>query len=306
MENLNENLNNSNNKKDYRDYYYYYDDNTKIDVKFYDNGDNKVRKIESTYIIEEHPESVAVKIKERMKWSKFGDAMNSNLQEGITKSGDEVFIEFNPDLKRTFFHESPPRKTSSEKVYYDDITNAFCNPNTQSSDILKLYNHYFKDNNSNNGNNNSKTENKVENKVEFKPEVKKSIIKCRHCGSYEHWSVNCPIQVEKQKEIDDKKEEEKQREYQLQKELELKNRAELCGLKLIELPTDLLDYEIRDHLSKFGRITYFFYVKHKKSKKFTGNVYVTYSSKKENEDAFENIPKKPLGYIFPTVEYSKS
>ena len=25
---------------------------------------------------------------------------------------------------------------------------------------------------------------------------------------------------------------------------------------------------------------------------------------KENEDAFENIPKKPLGYVFPTVEYS--
>ena len=298
MENSN-NINNINNKNNYRDYYYYKDDNTKIDVKFYDNGDNKIRKIESTYIIEEFPESVAAKIKERMKWSKFGDAMNSNLQEGITKSGDEVFIEFNPDLKRTFFHKSPPRETSNKKVYYDDITTAFCNPNTQSSDILKLYKHYFNDNSSN-------SSNKTENKVEIKPDVKRGIIRCRHCGSYEHWSVGCSIQVEKQKEIDDKKEEEKQREYNLQKELELKNRAELCGLKIIELPTDLLDYEIRDHLSKFGRITYFFYVKHKKSRKFTGNVYVTYSSKKENEDAFENIPKKPFGYIFPTVEYSKN
>jgi hypothetical protein len=297
IENSKENLNNHK----YRDYYYYYDDNTKIDVKFYDNGDNKIRKIESTYIIEEFPESVAAKIKERMKWAKFGDAMNSNLQEGITKSGDEVFLEFNPDLKKTFFHKSEPRKTSNEKVYYDDITKAFSDPNIQSNDILKLYHQYFKDDKKDN-----KKDNKIENKVEIKHEVKKSIIRCRHCGSYEHWSVGCPIQVEKQKEIDDKKEEEKQKEYELQKELELKNRAELCGLKIVELPTDLLDYEIRDHLSKFGRITYFFYVKHKKSKKFTGNVYVTYSSKKENEDAFENIPKKPLGYIFPTVEYSKS
>ena len=76
------------------------------------------------------------------------------------------------------------------------------------------------------------------------------------------------------------------------------------GLNLVVLPTDLLDYEIRDYLSKFGIIIYFFYVKHKKSKKFTGNVYVTYSTQKENNDAIENIPKKPLGYVFPTVEYA--
>ena len=305
IENSEENSNNSNNNynytyKNYRDYYYYYDDNTKIDVKFYDNGDDKIKKVETTYIIKEYPESIAGKIKERMKWEKFGDAANSNLQEGITKSGDEIFIDFNPDLKRTFFHKSSPRITSNEKVYYDDITTAFCNPNVQPNEILKLYNQYFKNDNKTK----TKTENKTENKTEFKLEVKKSIIQCRHCSSYEHWSVGCPRQIEKQKEIDEKREEEKQKEYELQKELDLKKRAELCGLKIVELPTDLLDYEIRDHLSKFGLITYFFYVKHKKSKKFTGNVYVTYSTQKENDDALENIPKKPLGYVFPTVEYS--
>ena len=82
----------------------------------------------------------------KYKWKKFGDATNSNLQEGITKSGDEVFIDFNPDLKKTFFHKSPPRTTSNEKVYYDDITKAFCNPNIQSNEILKLYTKIFKNN----------------------------------------------------------------------------------------------------------------------------------------------------------------
>jgi len=141
---------------------------------------------------------------------------------------------------------------------------------------------------------------------------KKKLVSCRHCGSGDHWSMDCHISKQNKE-----KEKEKEREVmKINKKYDgdgdgNKNRnrnndyePKLKGLKITELDPSLSNNEIKDALAKFGSIVYYNNVV-KENRDPNSLVYVTYSTQEENDYAYENIKKRAIGYTFPSVEYAK-
>jgi hypothetical protein len=267
---------------EYRNHYYYTDDYTKVDVKFEMLDDNKVKKTTSTYFIESYPTSVANKIKERSKWEKFGSAKNDGNKE-CTQVGEEVFLEFNPDLKHLNFKKKEPLYIHNKKFYYE-----------QSESFREIVDQIEKENGC----------------------EKKKLISCRHCGSGNHWSIKCP-KLEEKKSYDkenktydrnnrdnrDNKDNRNNR-YQSDYKKEKNDDIKLIGLKLTDLDSSLNDNEIKKYLYNFGDIVHYYNVKGKGASA-NSTIYVTYSTQEQNNDAIEKIKRTPVGYTIPSVEFAK-
>jgi len=289
-----------------KSFYYYSDSNTKVEIRYIKEtridleGNEKVtiKRLTNTFIVKSYPSHIAEKIRERSKWAKFGAVSN----EKITYLGEEVEIEINPDIKKFLKKKNGPRKTEdghiiNQKYYFEDSAikeNRIVDQTPINTSINTSIN----------------TENKeIENNdkldkedIENTKSIKKKLIGCRHCGSSEHWSIKCPITAFKRDEEErikqDKLEQEKQKNYLEEK----KHRDGLQGLKVSEFDSDLTENEIRDYLNQFGKIINIFFMKNKRTREFSGMVFVTYSTNEENEFAMNNIHKKALGYTFPNVE----
>ncbi len=263
-----------------KNYYYYASDNIKVDVKF-EKEEEVIKKIESTYEIKTYPYDVASKIKERMTWKKFGMAVNDKKNEHNIIA-DDVSFDISPDLK--FYHfknAEKPKQELNQKIYYDSSS-------LPSSKPLSLFD----------------TNTLMTNEGD-----KKYIVSCRYCGSGEHWSIKCPQKNLRQNDNDNSNKEkigeQDRKEKYKPRETREDNGPKIIGLKLTDLDPSLTDGEIKYYLSQFGSIIHYYNVKGKKHTSPNEIVYVTFSSKEENDNAYENIPRKNLGYTMPSVEYAK-
>lgn len=277
---------------DNKNYYYYESDNIKIDVKF-GKEDGCIKKTESLYEIKSYPSDVASKIKERMAWKKFGMAVNDKKNEH-NNIADEVSFEISPDLN--YYYYATPEKPIQElnkKVYYDSVASS-SSISSSSSKPLSLFD-------TNTNTNTNKNMNDVE---------KKYIVSCRYCGSGDHWSIKCSQKHLRQSDNDkDRDKDNKDDEYKDRKDRykprDDNNGIKVLGLKLTDLDSSLSDSEIKYYLSQFGSIIHYYNVKGKKQTSLNELVYVTFSTKEENDNAYQKIPRKNLGYTFPSVEYAK-
>jgi hypothetical protein len=268
---------------DNKNYYYYESDNTKIDIKF-EKEDGCIKKTESRYEIKSYPSDIASKIKERMAWKKFGMAVNDKKNEH-NNTADDVSFEISPDLKYYYYKTSEqPTKELNKKIYYDSVIS----PTSSTSKPLSLFD-----------------TNTSENDVD-----KKYIVSCRYCGSGEHWSIKCPQkhlrQSDNDNNIDNSNDNNKDRDRKDRyKPRDDNNGIKILGLKLTDIDPSLSDGDIKYYLSQFGSIIHYYNVKGKKQTSLNELVYVTFSTKEENDNAYQKIPRKNLGYTMPSVEYAK-
>jgi hypothetical protein len=272
---------------DNKNYYYYESDNIKVDIKF-EKEDGSIKKTESRYEIKSYPSDVASKINERMSWKKFGMAVNDKKNEH-NNTADDVNFDISPDLKYYYYKTTEkPTQELNKKIYYDSIS---------SSKPLSLFD-------TNNNINNNTTENDVD---------KKYIVSCRYCGSGEHWSIKCPQKHLRQSDNktentndnnNDNNNRDRDRKDRYKQGDDI-NGVKIVGLKLTDIDPSLSDAEIKYYLSQFGSIIHYYNVKGKKQKSLNELVYVTFSKKEENDNAYEKIPRKNLGYTMPSVEYAK-
>jgi hypothetical protein len=282
-----------------RDYYYYPDNKTKIEVTYFET-DGELQKKTKTYYLQSYASNIADKIRERQKWNKFGEAINQNQQQQqITTICDEVFLEI---TAKYVYYKKPENKNNLSpdivlnKIYYCDEQT-----NQKETEIQSE------------SENQSKNQKDIQQKYDsdciyitpIENETKKSLVNCRYCNKNTHWSIQCPILIQKKKEDELQKEkEEKEEKEEKDKEYREKRRNEqsIIGIKVSELDESLTEQEIRNHFSQFGKISNMFLIRSKKTNKFIGSVYITYSTQEENDNALEIIKTKPLNYIIPFVE----
>lgn len=266
------------------DHYYYPDEHTKIEIRFVKNGD-EIQKTTRTYYLKNYKASVANKIRERLNWNKFGSALNPNNKQ-LSKFCDEVFIEV----------------TATGLKKKSDIKKELPSRIPEGYELNKIY--YFTEDG-----NNDETENKINDSEmiieDHKKEVKKAVVNCRHCGKNTHWSVQCPIIIVKKQEEEQKKIEKEKEERDKHYREKRKEEESIIGLKVSELDVNMTDSDIRYHFEQFGKIINFYMIKNKKTNKFMGFGYITYSTQEENDNALINIPKKPINYVIPSVEIAK-
>ncbi len=148
--------------------------------------------------------------------------------------------------------------------------------------------------------------------MQFQCEVPtKSLVSCRHCKVGDHWSFECPTlklkkthsNVDRDREGNryngDDKGYDKEKKYKKDGDKDI---PRIQGLKLTDLDHNLDNNEIKKILSKYGNITYFNNIT--KGEK-NSLIYVTFSTKEENDNAYDNLQGKPIGYSIPGVEYAK-
>ncbi len=270
---------------DYRNYYYYQNDDTKIDVQFKKKDDGNYERIESTYYIKKYPSNVASNVRDRLTWGKFGKGLDSD-NSTFTRVCDEVFIEINPDIK-PYLKKQTEKKNILEhniKTYYE-----LSDFDLQKNESMNIYK-------------NLET-------LKFECEgvtPTKSLVSCRHCTSGQHWSFECPVLKLKKKNEGNKdreysKDNDNEKKYKKEKDYE-KDTPRIQGLKLTDIDYNLDNNEIKQILSKYGNITYFNNIA--KGEK-NSLIYVTYSTKEENDNAYNNLQGKAFGYSIPCVEYAK-
>jgi hypothetical protein len=295
-----------------KSFYYYSDSNTKVEIRYIKetridlegNETVTMKRLTNTFFIKSYPSHVAEKVRDRLKWEKFG-AISS---EKITYFGEEVEIEINPEIKHLLRKSKGPKMTSdghviNQKYYFEDTAikenKIIEQPLSQETppiqkenieEIKIVSNEKLED--TINDNNSSKN-------------IKKKLIGCRHCGSSEHWSIKCPSVVVKREEEEKIKQEKIEQDKQNKYLEEKKYRDNLQGLKVTEFDFNLSENEIKEYLNQFGKIINIFFMKNKKTREFIGVVFVTYSTNEENEAALVNIPRKAIGYTFPNVEKSQ-
>jgi hypothetical protein len=283
-----------------KDYYYYPNQNTKIEVIFRTREDGKMEKVTRTYHLAEYSETVAQKIKERQSWSKFGQAANNPNNKSITSFGDDVEFEFLINYQKKQSSEEIDKSKSLKEINKIFYIESYYNVKIpEISEIQK------------------QMQNKMEygdNIIELKP--KKSLVNCRHCGDSSHWSIKCPLQKNRLDEIEkqnqekyDSQKKQKQEEYEKQKQEKFnerkKDQSSLVGLKVSDLDESSSEGELKNYFHQFGNIINFFMIRNKKNHKFNGTVYVTYATQQENDDAMNNIKRRALNYIIPSVELAK-
>jgi hypothetical protein len=303
---------------DFKDYYYYPSNETKIEVR-YRKTEQGIEKIRKVFKLQYYPASIANKIKERQKWDKFGLAKDSN--EITIMNTDDVELELTPGLKfikkkPTYYFNIPPIIPKIDfllniKYYIDNSEN-----NISSENISELSTNYT------NPNFNIKQldikqldkqldikiENVIQSEVKQEKDNKKNIVNCRHCSSSEHWSIKCPMLEYQRKQKEENEEQQKKEEEQKKQEEFIKAKREkdnLIGIKVSDFDTDISEQQLRDHFKQFGNIHHFYNVKNKKNGKPSGTIYITYATQQENDRALLEIPRKNIGYIFPSVEVAR-
>ena len=290
--NNNDNINNNSDDNLKRDYYYYSDVNTKIEVRYKKNENGNDEKITKTYLIEHYSKDVCNKIKERQKWSKFGQAVNEN-NKSLSNFTDSVDFDINPTLTHFYYKKNEKNENENifnKKIYIDKDNNDINNESNQLKSSFSLDLDSMKSINI------------------FENPNKKSLVNCRYCGENTHWSVQCPLKKEEKlmkekKEKEEKEALEKQKYLEREKEKNEKRKSNI-GLKVSDLDESLNESEIRYHFEQFGTINNLFMVRNK-NRKFGGTIYITYATPEENNNALINIRKKPLNYLIPTVELAK-
>jgi len=273
--------------EDCRSYYYYERDDIKVDVNFQQEEDGTIKRTTSKFLVKTFPASIADKVRERLTWKKFGQPPDDK----ITRVADEVFIEINPELSNFPFKKKPENPNLNKKIYYENSLNKhlFKKTNTQEEDTI------------------------IYTTPDFVCAPNKSVINCRHCGSPDHWSVKCPgkFGTKEKKKDDDEKGNDKEgdrgdrgdkKNFDKDKK-DFKNNK-LPGLKLYDVDPTLNDNDIKNHLSKYGRIVNFYNVK---NGKYEANsiIYVTFSTQEENDYALEKIKTEAIGYTYAHAETAK-
>ena len=316
---------------DFRNYYYYENDDIKVDVKFIKLDDGEYSKIVTTYYIKAYSTYEAQKVKERLKWDKFGQATNSDNMS-FTKIGEDVFIDINPELKLHHFKkkEIKPKYEHYKKIYYTinekteeiqkiEKNNQSIDPEPDSDSVT------YKINTTTNPTN-------VIGEVE---KNKRKLVSCRHCGSGDHWSVDCIVFKQKNENMKNNKKYDGNRDSRDgnrdsrdgnrdsrdgnrdsrdgnrdgrdgrdNKRERTKDESNVRGLKITELDSTLSNNEIKNYLSKYGNISYYNNVI-KDNKEVNSLVYVTYTTQEENDSAYEKLQRCAVGYTIPCVEYAK-
>jgi hypothetical protein len=269
-------------KGDFRSYYYYQNDETKIDVQFKKKDDSTYERTESTYYVKQYPSVVAENVRDRLTWGKFGKGLDSD-NNTFTRVCDEVFIEINPAIQ-PYLKKKKEKQNIFEhnvKTYYDlvDVNNQ----KNESSRTIKNYE-----------------------TMQFQCEVPtKSLVSCRHCKVGDHWSFECPTLKLKKSHSDGDRDNGHDKGYDKEKRYKKetdKDGPRIQGLKLTDMDHNLDNNEIKQILSKYGNITYFNNIM--KGEK-NSLIYVTFSTKEENDNAYDNLQGKPIGYSIPGVEYAK-
>ncbi len=321
---------------DYKDYYYYPSNETKIEVR-YRKTERGLEKIRKVFKLEYYQSSIARKIKERQKWEKFGLAKDST--ELVTSKGDDVEFELNPNLKfvkkpPTYYFDQPKIIPKNDfllnKKYYIETSENNINSEII-SEISKNYTNtnYIKTENSNtdyvktdyedNKNNSIPNDKQSElqdirqldithSDIKSDKDTKKSIVNCRHCNSSDHWSIKCPMLEYQRRQKEEAEEQQKKQEEQKKQEDYIKARQEkdsLIGIKVSDFDTDISEQQLKDHFKQFGNIHHFYNVKNKKTGKPSGTIYITYSTQEDNDRALIEIPRKNIGYVYPSVEIAK-
>jgi hypothetical protein len=317
---------------DYKDYYYYPSNETKIEIR-YKKTEQGIERTRKVFRLEFYPASIAKKIKERQQWEKFGLAKDSN--ELTTTKTDEVEFEFNPDLK---FVKKPPNYCFDQpkiipkidfllntKYYIENSEN-----NINSQIISEISNNYTNTNyvkadntdyeKSDYEKSDYETKKDNSNPIDIaKPDIikrdiksendnKKSIVNCRHCNSSEHWSIKCPMLEFERRQKEDAEENQKKQEDQKKQDdfyKEKREKESLIGIKVSDFDTDFSEQQLKDHFKQFGNIHHFYNVKNKRTGNPSGTIYITYSTQEENDRALIEIPRKNIGYIFPSVEIAR-
>ncbi len=329
---------------DYKDYYYYPSNQTKIEVR-YRKTERGIEKIRKVFRLEYYPASIARKIKERQKWAKFGaakdqtesvtsigDDVEIELTPGLKFIKQNPNYNFNPGVNQ--IHPKIDFLLNT-KYYLDNSEN---NINSETiAEISKNYkNQNFQDTQNTQEPSDTQEASDTQDtsdsltQIEFKqPQInqidlkqlevkqidfnqdkdnKKSIVNCRNCGSSEHWSIKCPMLEYQRKQKEELEELHKRQEEQHKQEAIIKAKKEkdnLIGIKVSDFDTDISEQQLRDHFKQFGNIHHFYNVKNKKNGKPMGTIYITYATQEENDRALIEIPRKNIGYIYPSVEIAK-
>jgi hypothetical protein len=290
---------------DKKNYYYYANQNTKIEVIFRTRDDGKMEKVTRTYHLAEYSTIAAQRVRERQSWAKFGQAANNPNNNSVTSFGDnvelEILINYNTGNNSTSSIQYPISQPLREinKIFYIDSNYDLTFEKNKSYTEFE-----FNEQPKNETNEQPKNEtNEFKNINEIKP--KKSLVKCRHCGDSSHWSIKCPLQQKKLEEPEPKKKEDFDKHYKNKNNEQRKEQSGLTGVKVSDIDESLTEEELKSYFYQFGNIINFYMIRNKKNNRFNGTVYVTYSTKEENDNALINIKKKALNYMIPTVEPAK-
>lgn len=248
-----------------RDYYYYPIDGIKIEVRFVDI-EGVYYKITQEYMVQKYSNATIKKIKERQKWKKFGDTEGSP-----TSIGDEVFLEFNPNLTGVYFKEP-----QEYEIYYFDEQKS-----NRNEILIEV----------------EKNQEKPENTS------KKTTIKCRLCGG-SHWSVKCSKNNKVSSEPTQNK-----FKNNFNNDFRKKNnidKKEIRAIKIDNLDQTVSFSDLKYILEGYGDIKHFHLVKDKHTGESAGYGFITYYNQEDAEYAFENISKKAIGYSYPSCEWSSN
>ena len=284
---------------DKKNYYYYANQNTKIEVIFRTRDDGKMEKVTRTYHLAEYSTIAAQRVRERQSWAKFGQAANNPNNNSVTSFGDnvelEILINYNTGNNSTSSIQYPISQPLKEinKIFYID----------SNYDLTFEKNKSYSEFEFNEQPKNETNEFKNVNVNEIKP--KKSLVKCRHCGDSSHWSIKCPLQQKNLEEEEPKKKEDYDKHYKNKNNEQRKEQSGLAGVKVSDIDESLTEEELKPYFYQFGNIINFYMIRNKKNHRFNGTVYVTYSTKEENDNALINIKKRALNYMIPTVEPAK-
>uniref|UniRef100_A0A6C0E8X8 RRM domain-containing protein n=1 Tax=viral metagenome TaxID=1070528 RepID=A0A6C0E8X8_9ZZZZ len=181
--------------------------------------------------------------------------------------GDEVFFEFNPNLMKVHFKD--PKEY--EYYYFDEMP--LKNNNIEEEILIE----------------------KEKTKDMF-GSSKKSTLKCRLCGG-PHWSIKC----NQNKKNTSRNDVDIKSDY---KKTEFKPKREVSPIKVDDLDKTVSGDDVRYYLEEYGAIKNFHLVKDKRTGESAGYCFVTYYNQEDAEYALKNISKKPIGYAYPSCEWS--
>ena len=277
-----------------RDYYYYPAPDRKIEVKYVEE-DGLLKKVTREYLIQKYPAETARRIKERQKWGKFGQAVRT---DNCTSTGEDIQFEFNPLLTGVSFNTKKPEIKKHQIFYYDEEENQTEVTITE----LEVPDTIIEDTK----------------KESSKKKIKK--ITCRHCGG-PHWSAKCKEKNQgnnqNQRRNDNQRENRNQRGYDNQRRNDNQRENENYRpryqpreppakvIKVDDLDTSISEREIRYYLEEYGHIKHLHVVKNRQTGQSAGYCFVTYSNQSDADYAHEKIPKKAIGYTYPSTEWAK-
>ncbi len=293
---------------DLRSYYYFEKNDVKVYVHYKTEDDGTVNKITTKCLVKSFIPNVNEKVKKRSAWSRFGQSENG---QKVTTIADDVFFEVNQNLKFFRYKKHQPEKEMKQELK-EELKQEMKHELEQELN-KKVYCEFdlkslIQDQSDVNQNTNTETKPSPHENMEFKTKPKVGVVKCRHCGSDNHWSIKCNLLNDKpvNKNEDNYKsknrqEDGKYRNRDKDNSSYSKDSNRLPGLQLRDVDPSMDDENIKAHLSKYGTIINYYNAK----KNDNSLIFVTFSTQEENDYALEKLKRDAIGYTFPTVQIAK-